>query len=92
MVMAGSLFSGCTNSPAASVGVNGKIYKQYFGAASEHNKGEKKHVEGVMREMPCNNMSYQEKLVEIKQDLQSAISYAGGNDISCLKNVEWNLQ
>ena len=45
-----------------------------------------------MREMPCNNMSYQEKLVEIKQDLQSAVSYAGGNDISCLKNVEWNLQ
>lgn len=92
MVMAGSLFSGCTNSPAASVVVNGKIYKQYFGSASEHNKGEKKHVEGVMREMPCNNMSYQEKLVEIKQDLQSAVSYAGGNDISCLKNIEWNLQ
>ena len=92
MVMAGSLFSSCTDSPAASVVVNNRIYKQYFGSASEHNKGHKKHVEGVMKEVPSNNMSYIEKFAEIKQDLQSSISYSGGKDLSCFYKTKWRPQ
>jgi GMP reductase len=91
IIMAGSLFSQCIDSPAISTVLNGAIYKQYFGSASEHNKGGKKHIEGVMKEIPSNNMSYEEKLEEIRQDLQSSISYAGGEDISCLKNTDWIL-
>ncbi len=34
-------------------------------------------------------MTYAEKLNEIKEDLQSAVSYAGGNDLSALKKVEF---
>ena len=30
-----------------------------------------------------------DKLTEIKQDIQSSISYAGGNDIQSLKNVDY---
>lgn len=89
MVMIGSMFSQCTNSPTASVVNDGRVYKQYFGSASEHNKSEKKHIEGVMKEMPSNNMSYKEKLAEIKQDLQSSVSYAGGKSLSILKKTKW---
>ena len=89
MVMAGSIFSQCVDSPAVSTVVDGGIYKQYFGSASEYNKKEKKHIEGVMKEVPSNNMTYQEKLTEIKEDLQSAISYAGGHDLSCFKKVKY---
>jgi GMP reductase len=88
-VMAGSIFSQCTDSPTVSVVNDGRVYKQYFGSASEYNKKEKKHIEGVMKEMPSNNMSYEEKLIEMKQDLQSAVSYSGGNDLTCFNNVEW---
>ena len=90
-VMVGSMFSQCMNSPTASVINDGRVYKQYFGSASAHNKKDKKHIEGVMKELPSNNMSYEEKVCEIKEDLQSAVSYAGGTHISSLKNVKWNL-
>lgn len=89
MVMAGSIFSKCTDSPAPSIVKDGQIYKQYYGSASEKNKGHNNHIEGVIREVPSNNMSYEEKYLEIKQDLQSSISYAGGTDLSCLNSVEY---
>lgn len=92
LTMAGSMFSVCRDSPAASVVCDGRIYKQYFGSASEHNKGEKRHIEGVMKEVACNDMSYEEKLQEIEQDIQSSISYAGGTDLQSLKNIDWRMQ
>ena len=92
LTMAGSMFSVCRDSPAASVVCDGRIYKQYFGSASEHNKGEKRHIEGVMKEVACNDMSYEEKLQEIQQDIQSSISYAGGTNLQSLKNIDWRMQ
>lgn len=87
MVMIGSLFSQCVDSPAPSTVVNGKTHKQYFGSASEYNKKEKRHIEGILLEIPSSCMKYQEKYQEIKEDLQSAISYAGGTNLSCFKNT-----
>ena len=46
MVMIGSLFAGHEESPGATVEVDGKLYKEYYGSASDFNKGEYKHVEG----------------------------------------------
>src|SRR5699024_8597165 len=46
MVMIGSLFAGHEESPGKTVEENGKRYKEYFGSASEFQKGEKKNVEG----------------------------------------------
>lgn len=89
MVMIGSMFSQCTDSAATSVVVDGRMYKQYFGSASEFNKGHENHIEGVMKEVPSNNMTYIEKLKEIRQDLQSAISYAGGSCIDDFRDVEY---
>jgi GMP reductase len=89
MIMSGSMFSQCTDSAAANVVVDDQIYKQYFGSASSHNKGHRKHIEGVMKAVPSNNMTYHEKLKEIQEDLQSAISYAGGASLQSLRDVEY---
>ena len=88
MVMMGSQFSSCLDSPAETVNRNGAVYKRYFGSASVYNKRTKRHVEGIMKEIPCNQMTYTEKLEEITDDLRSAISYAGGNDLSAFEDVE----
>lgn len=84
MVMMGSQFSACIDSPAETVHHPTGVYKRYFGSASIYNKRTKRHIEGIMKELPCNQMKYEEKLLEIKQDIQSACTYAGGSDVSSL--------
>ena len=66
-------------------------YKRYYGSASQYNKGHTKNVEGVLREVPCNELSYLEKLDEMTMDLQSSVSYAGGNDLKSLTNTKYLL-
>ncbi len=46
MVMIGSLFAAHEESPGETVEIDGKTYKEYFGSASEFQKGERKNVEG----------------------------------------------
>ena len=46
MVMIGSMLAGHEESPGQTVEVDGKLYKEYYGSASDFNKGEYKHVEG----------------------------------------------
>ena len=85
MVMCGSIFAACSDSPAPLVkDATGRRYKQYFGSASVHNKIEKKNIEGTMKLMETDTFTYLEKMEEIKQDLQSAISYAGGCNLGAL--------
>ena len=85
--MAGYLFSGYDESAGDKVSVNGSLYKEYYGSASERVKGARKNVEGkevlVPYKGPMANL-----LTELKEDLQSSISYAGGSDLSALRNVE----
>lgn len=76
MVMAGSIFAQCEDSPAPSADASGA--KMYFGSASAHNKGHNNNVEGKLVTLQSNGMTFLEKMHEIKQDLQSAKSYAGG--------------
>jgi GMP reductase len=66
-------------------------YKRYYGSASQQNKGHTKNVEGVLREVPCNELTYLEKLDEMTMDLQSSVSYAGGKDLHCLPSTEYLL-
>src|SRR5689334_24530605 len=44
--MIGSMLAGHEESPGATVEVDGRLYKEYYGSASDFNKGEYKHVEG----------------------------------------------
>jgi GMP reductase len=89
MVMAGSMFARCIDSPAM-VDPTDPTKKLYFGSASAMN-GNKKNIEGQTLSMPMNGMTYEQKMTEIKQDLTSAISYAGGNDLDAFKDVEYAL-
>ena len=66
-------------------------YKRYYGSASQYNKGHSKNIEGVLREVPCNELTYLEKLDEMTMDLQSSVSYAGGNNLKTLSNTEYLL-
>ena len=83
MVMAGSIFAQCVDSPTFSI--NGE--KVYYGSASAENKGHRKNVEGRKLLIESNNMTYLEKMEEITQDLQSAHSYAGGRLSTNTKHI-----
>jgi len=89
LVMAGSMFARCIDSPAM-IDPTDPTRKLYFGSASSLN-GNKKNIEGKTISMPMNGMTYAQKLEEIEQDLSSAISYAGGNDLTAFNEVGWKL-
>lgn len=88
MVMIGSLFAGHEESPGETVEIDGKIYKEYFGSASEFQKGERRNVEGKKMWVEHKG-SLKDTLKEMEEDLQSSISYAGGNKLSALRNVDY---
>ncbi|MFD2638090.1 GMP reductase [Piscibacillus salipiscarius] len=88
MVMIGSLFAGHEESPGETVEKDGKLYKEYFGSASEFQKGEKKNVEGK-KEWVEHRGYLQDTLTEMEQDLQSAISYAGGTKLDAIRHVDY---
>lgn len=86
--MVGGMFAACSDSPA--IMVNGK--KEYYGSASEKNKGSVRNIEGFTTHLtPTNTIT--SKVREIQEDLQSAISYAGGKDLSALdlSNVQYRI-
>jgi len=84
MVMSGGWFASCIDSPAKIV--DGK--KIYRGSTSFDSKGEHRHIEGRTLALE-EGFTYKDRLREIQQDLQSSISYAGGNDLSCFSGVKW---
>lgn len=88
MCMIGSLFAGHEESPGETVTINGEKFKEYFGSASEYQKGEHKNVEGKKILLPYKG-SIKDTLNEMKQDLQSSISYAGGNDLESIRKVDY---
>ena len=88
MVMIGSLFAGHEESPGETKVENGVVMKEYFGSASEFQKGEKKNVEGKKIWIQYKG-SLKDTLVEMQQDLQSSISYAGGKDLEAIRKVDY---
>jgi GMP reductase len=88
MVMIGSLFAGHEESPGQTVEVEGKLYKEYYGSASDFNKGEYKHVEGKRILEPIKGR-FADTLREMREDLQSSISYAGGRVLADLRKVNY---
>ncbi|WP_294363170.1 GMP reductase [uncultured Clostridium sp.] len=88
MVMIGSLFAGHEESPGETIEKDGKIYKEYFGSASEFQKGERRNVEGKKMFVDYKG-SLKDTLVEMQQDLQSSISYAGGKKLEAIRTVDY---
>ncbi|MCP8969271.1 GMP reductase [Ectobacillus ponti] len=88
MVMIGSLFAGHEESPGETVERDGKLYKEYFGSASEFQKGERRNVEGKKMFVEYKG-PLQDTLTEMEQDLQSSISYAGGDRLAAIRTVDY---
>lgn len=87
-VMIGSLFSGHEESPGEVIEVDGKKMKEYYGSASEFQKGTRKNVEGKKLFVPYKG-PIADTLREMQEDLQSSISYAGGRDINAIRKVDY---
>ena len=88
MVMIGSLFAGHEESPGHTVEVNGELFKEYYGSASDFNKGEYKHVEGKRILEPIKG-KLADTLREMQEDVQSSISYAGGTKLMDIRKVNY---
>jgi GMP reductase len=87
-VMIGSMLAGHEESPGQTVEVDGKLYKEYYGSASDFNKGEYKHVEGKRILEPVKGQ-LANTLVEMEQDIQSSISYSGGKKLMDIRKVNY---
>jgi len=88
MVMIGSLLAGLEESPGESVEIDGKRFKEYYGSASDFNKGEYKHVEGKRILEPVKG-TLADVLREMQEDVQSSISYAGGRRLMDVRKVNY---
>jgi GMP reductase len=88
MVMIGSLFAGHEESPGKTVEVDGELFKEYYGSASDFNKGEYKHVEGKRILEPIKG-KLAGTLIEMEQDVQSSISYSGGTKLLDIRKVNY---
>lgn len=88
MVMVGSLFAGHEESPGKTVEVDGELFKEYYGSASDFNKGEYKHVEGKRILEPIKG-KLAGTLTEMEQDVQSSISYSGGTKLMDIRKVNY---
>jgi len=88
MVMVGSLLAGHEESPGQTVEVDGRLYKEYYGSASDFNKGEYRHVEGKRILEPIKG-KLADTMTEMEQDIQSSISYAGGRRLLDIRKVNY---
>ena len=88
MVMIGSMLAGHEESPGQTVEVDGRLFKEYYGSASDFNKGEYKHVEGKRILEPIKG-KLADTLREMQEDVQSSISYAGGKKLMDVRKVNY---
>ncbi len=88
MAMVGSMLAGHEESPGATIKKDNKLYKEYYGSASEFNKGSNDNIEGKKILIPHKGKIIN-TLNEMQQDLQSSISYAGGKTIEAIKTSDY---
>jgi GMP reductase len=79
MVMVGGMFAGYKESPGKLVQQGKEWYKTFWGSASSEQSGKKNRIEGVKKYIPYKDESIFNKLTQVEESLQSAISYSGGN-------------
>lgn len=88
MVMVGSMFASCMDSPS-DVDKDGN--KIYFGSASKAN-GRTAYIEGGTRVMQNNGMTYNQLFEKISEGLRSTMSYAGTRHLDELKcGMKWGI-
>jgi GMP reductase len=82
-VMSGAIFSRCIDSPSLIDG--------YYGNASAHAKQSTTHVEGTKFAVETSGLTISQTCDLILDSIKSGISYAGGNDLSAFRSVEWQI-
>ena len=93
MVMVGGMFSALKDSPGSTiVGTDGNMYKEFWGSASAHQSGKKNRIEGTKKLMPMAHKTVLEECEYLKECFQSAISYGGGKDLSCLASTNYIIK
>ena len=88
MVMIGSMLAGHQQSPGSLLTIDGRTFKQYWGSASEKQKGAYRNVEGKQMLVPFRG-DIADTLTAMQEDLQSSISYAGGRNLLDIRTVDY---
>ena len=68
--------------------MEGRLYMEYYGSASDFNKGQYKHVKNKRILEPVKG-KLSDTLREMEEDVQSSISYAGGRKLVDLRKVNY---
>ncbi len=90
MCMIGGMFSALKDSPGNVVmGTDGRMYKEFWGSASEHQSGKKDRIEGFKKLNLMQDKTMLEELKYLEECLQSSISYGGGKVLSDLRSVSY---
>lgn len=108
MVMIGSMYAACKDSPAKIIrrgeksihtefGVreisSGNPFKEYYGSASAKNKGKAEYVEGSEGKLiPMAEETVLDLNLKFEEAIQSCMSYAGVKDVRDLSKMKWNLR
>jgi GMP reductase len=93
MVMIGGMFSGLSDSPGTVIqDANGQLYKEFYGSASAHQSNKQNRIEGTKKLIPLKPHSILQEMKQIEESLQSAISYGGGNNLDCFKDVTYFIK
>lgn len=94
MVMIGSEFAKCEDSPADIIGgpaVGNTNKKVFFGSASSTNKGHDGYVEGQTVVLDMRDETYLQYFERINQGIQSCMSYSGLKDINELDLMDYAI-
>ena len=89
LVMIGGMFSALNDSPGNIVTVDGRLYKEFWGSASSFQSGKTNRIEGTKKLMLMKPHGILDEMAYIKECLQSAISYGGGQNLECFKQVDF---
>jgi GMP reductase len=92
MVMVGGMLSGLLDSPGSIVTMDDKKFKQFWGSASSNTTGKTNRIEGTKYLIPLKDRTIIQEYTYLKECLQSAISYGGGNTIEALNTVKWFIK
>ena len=94
MVMIGSEFAKCEDSPADIIGgpaMGNTNKKVFYGSASSTNKGHQGFVEGQTVYMDMRNETYIQYFNRLNQGIQSCMSYAGIENIFELIHMDFQV-
>lgn len=81
MVMTGSLFAGCDESPGETIVQDGKTYKSYVGSSTHKTN----HIEGVEALVPIKG-KYKDILTKLLEGLRSGMAYQNASTLEELRD------